>query len=173
MTTSKGEALQIISFWLGIIGVLAGIIGVWVFWLYIIVGLCGLASAIFGFWGNRISDKGYLEAIGILKTHVEAARKRQEPVWTPFKKVEAVAGISPMARSAIIQFRLWSDDITIPLMIRTASNQEGKIMNEVAGPSGVIEQMLTEPCTFYVSLSHPTVKCKISISGYQYPQNFR
>jgi hypothetical protein len=89
-------------------------------------------------------------------------------MWTPFEKVEAIAGISPIASFALIQFRLWNEDITIPLMIRTAAYQDGEIMNEVAGPSGVINQMLAEPCTFYVSLSHPTIKYQISISGFKY-----
>jgi hypothetical protein len=151
-----------------VIGTLAGAVGFWVFWLSVIGIFCVLAGTTFGFWGTHISDKGYLETIRLLKTHVETARKRQEPVWTPFKRIEAIEGISPMAIYAIIQFRLWSDDNTIPLMIRIASVQNGKLMSEVAGPSGIVNQMLTEPCTFYISLSHPTIKYQISISGYKY-----
>lgn len=168
----RGESFQIISFWLYVIGGLSGlaglVLGFWDFWLYVIGGLCALVATILGFLGSRTSDKGYLETIGLLKTHVEAARKRQEPTWTPFKKVEAVAGICPLAAFAIIQFRLWSDDNTIPLMIRIASDSNGEIMNEVAGPSGVVKQMLTEPQTFYISLSHPKIKYQISVSGYEY-----
>ena len=127
-----------------------------------------MAGRILGFWGSRISGRGNLETIGLLKTNVEAARKRQEPVWTPLERVEAVEGICPLAAFAIIQFRLWSDDNTIPLMIRIASGPNGEIMNEVAGPSGVVKQMLTEHQTFYISLSHPKIKYQISVSGYEY-----
>jgi hypothetical protein len=173
----RGETFQIISFCLIFIGGLcalaARVLGFWNSWLLVIGvigvigGLCGLAGSIFGLWGSRISGRGNLETIGLLKTNVEAARKRQEPVWTPFKRVKAVAGISPLAEFAIIQFRLWSDDNTIPLMIRIASNQDGEIMNEVAGPSGVVKQVITENQTFYISLSHPKIEYKVSVLGYE------
>ena len=170
MAMGRGETFQIISFWLIVIGVLSGlaglVLGFWVFWLCLIGGLCGLAGRILGFWGSRISGRGNVETIDLLKTNVEAARKRQEPAWTPFKRVEAFESISPLAQSAKIQFRLWSDDNTIPLMIRIASDPNGEIMNEVAGPSGVVEQPITEMQTFYISLSHPKIRYEVSVSSY-------
>ena len=41
--------------------------------------LLALVSAIFGFWGSRVTDRGYWDTIKLLTTHVEAARERQEP----------------------------------------------------------------------------------------------
>ncbi len=150
MTMGRGETFQILSFGLLVLG-----------------GLFVLAGTIFGFWGSRISDKSYLETLGILKSHVEAARKRQEPAWTPFKRVDATTSIPPIALSAKIQFKLWSDDNTIPLMIRIASEHDGKFMNEVAGPSGVVTQLITEKQTFYVSVSHPNIKWEVIVLGYK------
>jgi len=172
----RGETFQIINFCLIFIGGLcalaARVLGFWNSWLLVIGvigvigGLCGLAGSIFGLWGSRISVRGNLETIGLLKTNVEAARQRQEPAWTPFKRVEAFESISPLAQYAKIQFRLWSDDNTIPLMIRIASDPNGEIMNEVAGPSGVVEQPITEIQTFYISLSHPKIRYDVSVSSY-------
>ncbi|MGA2223467.1 MAG: hypothetical protein ABSH41_03375 [Syntrophobacteraceae bacterium] len=93
-----------------------------------------------------------------LETRIKAARQRQEPIWTPFIRVDASTSIPPNARSAKIQFKLWSDDNTIPLMIRIASDSDGKFMSEVTGPSGVVTQMIAETQAFYVSFSHPTVR---------------
>ena len=132
MAMGRGETFQIISFWLIVIGVLSGLaglfLGFWVFWLCLIGGLCGLAGRILGFWGSRISGRGNAETVGLLKTNVEAARKRQEPVWTPFERVEAVAGICPLAQYAIIQFRLWSDDNTV----RAKLDAVAKIQTDIA-----------------------------------------
>ncbi|MCK9374920.1 MAG: hypothetical protein M0P73_02095 [Syntrophobacterales bacterium] len=151
MAMGRGETFQIISFGLLVLG-----------------GLCVLAGTILGFWGSRISDKGYLETIGILKTHVEAARKRQEPAWTPFKRIDASNFIPPTANFAIIQFKLWSEDNTVPLMIRIASSKDGLgVINEVAGPSGVVTQMLTEKQAFYISFSHPNIKYEVIASGWK------
>lgn len=170
MTMGRGENLQIVSFVLlcgGALFVLAGTI----FSSFVL--LCGggifvLAGTIFGFWGSRISGKGYWETVRNLTTNVEAARKRQEPAWTPFIRVDASTSIPPIALSARIQFRLWSDDITIPLMIRIASSQDGKFMKEVAGPSGVVEhRLITGEQTFYVSVSHPKIRYDVYVLGYE------
>jgi hypothetical protein len=137
------------------------------FGLACISGLLALASAIFGFWGNRLSDRGYWDTIKLLTGHVEAARRRQEPQWTPFVKVDATALVPPNASSAKLQFKLWSDDNTIPLIIRVASMSDGKVMNEVAGPSGVIDQAMIEKQTFYVSFSHPRLRYEVGVLGYK------
>jgi len=112
----KGEGLQIVSFV-----------------LLCASALFALSGAIFGFWGSRLADRGYWETIKALTTHVEAARKRQEPQWTPFVRVDATALVPPNASFARLQFKLWSEDNTIPLMIRVASTSDGKVINEVAG----------------------------------------
>jgi hypothetical protein len=83
----------------------------------------------------------------LITTRVEAVRKRQEPMWTTFIKTDASQSIPPIAHFAKIQFKLWSDDNTIPLMIRIASKPDGGMMSEVAGPSGVVELMLVEKQT--------------------------
>lgn len=147
----RGETLQIISFVLLCIGT-----------------ALGLVSGILGFWGNRISDRGYWETVRDLTTRVEAAGKRQRPEWTPFVRVDATAMIPPNASFARIQFKLWSDDNTLPLMIRVASQQDGGMTSEVAGPSGVVEQMIVEPQAFYVSVSHPKIRYQVGVSGYRW-----
>ena len=146
----RGETLQLVSFVLLCTSV-----------------LLALASAIFGFWGGRLADRGYWDTIKLLTTHVAAARKRQEPRWTPLVKVDATTLVPPNASFAKLQFKLWSDDNTIPLMIRVASTADGKIMNEVAGPSGVVEQMMIEKQTFYVSFSHPSIRYEVAVLGYK------
>ena len=147
----KGELLQIIS----------------------LVCLCvsavfAVAGAVSGFWGSRYSDRSYWQTIKLLTSNVEAARRRQEPQWTPYVKVDARTSIPPNAVQARIQFRLWSDDNTIPLMVRVASTADGKIVNEVGGPSGVVEQAMIEPQTFYVSVSDPRVRYDVGVLGYSF-----
>ena len=147
----RGETLQLISFV-----------------LLCTSAVLALGGAIFGFWGSRISDRGYWETVRLLTTDVQAARRRQEPKWTPFVRVDATALIPPNASFARIQFKLWSDDNTVPLMIRVASEPDGKLMNEVAGPSGVVEQMITEKQAFYVSFSHPKIRYEVAVLGYKF-----
>lgn len=146
----RGETLQVLSFV-----------------LLCASALLALAGAVFGFWGSRLADRGYWETIKLLTTHVEDARRRQAPQWTPFVKVDATTLIPPNASFARIQFKLWSDDNTIPLMVRVASTADGKIVNEVAGPSGVVEQMMVERQTFYVSFSHPRIRYEVGVLGYK------
>ncbi len=74
----------------------------------------------------------------------------------------------PMAGIAKIQYKLWSDDQSVPLMIRIASEQKGTMMQELSGPSGVAEQRITEPQTFYVSLSHPRIQYEIGVLGFTF-----
>jgi len=150
VTMGRGETLQLVSFV-----------------LLCTSAVLALVSAIFGFWGNRLADRSYWDTIKLLTTHVEAARTRQQPQWTPFVKVDARALVPPNASFARLQFKLWSDDNTIPLMIRVASTADGSVMNEVAGPSGVVEQMMIEKQTFYVSFSHPKLRYEVSVLGYK------
>ncbi len=96
------------------------------------------------------------------------AMSRQRPTWTPFQRADASASMPPMAGIARIQYKLWSDDRNVPLMIRVASEQDGKMVQELSGPSGVAEQMITEPQTFYVSLSHPRIHYEIGVLGFTF-----
>jgi hypothetical protein len=163
-----GKSLQIISFALafsaGIVGLLAAIFVSFV--LVCSAGVIGLLAAISGFLGNRVADKGYWETFKSLSRNVESAHTRKEPIWAPFTRVDASQRVPPGVHFVRIQFRLWSDDNTIPLMIRTAAGKDGELTNEVAGPSGVIEQMMTESQAFYVSFSHPGIKYEVSVSGW-------
>jgi hypothetical protein len=95
------------------------------------------------------------------------ATARVAPAWTPFQKVDVSKAIPPIAASAKVQYRLWSQDPNIPLMIRVASRQDGTMTQEMSGPSGVAEQMITEPQTFYVSLSHARVQYEIGVLGFE------
>ncbi len=93
---------------------------------------------------------------------------RLRPAWTPFLKADASQSMPPMAGIAKIQYKLWSDDQSVPLMIRIASEQKGTMMQELSGPSGVAEQRITEPQTFYVSLSHPRIQYEIGVLGFTF-----
>jgi hypothetical protein len=74
----------------------------------------------------------------------------------------------PMAGLARIQYKLWSNDHKVPLMIRIASEQDGTMVQELSGPSGVVEQRITEPQTFYVSLSHARIQYEIGVLGFTF-----
>jgi hypothetical protein len=76
--------------------------------------------------------------------------------------------VPPNASFARIQLHLWSDDNTIPLMARVSSTADGTMISEVAGPAAVVEQMMVEPQTFYVSFSHPKVQYRVAVSGYRW-----
>ncbi|MEK6656712.1 MAG: hypothetical protein AABY58_04650 [Nitrospirota bacterium] len=96
------------------------------------------------------------------------SQKRIRPMWTDFIKVDAYSGVPPTATTAMIQYRLWSDNENIPLMIRIASDAKAKFSQEASGPSGVIDLLLTEKQTFYVSLSHPHLHFELSVIGWSY-----
>lgn len=96
------------------------------------------------------------------------AQPGKQPSWTQFVRVNASESIPPNAAFAKIQYKLWSDDPNVPLLIRIASEQDGKLMQELSGPSGVAEQMITEQQTFYVSFSHPGLRYEIGVLGYQF-----
>jgi hypothetical protein len=88
--------------------------------------------------------------------------------WTPFTEVDASAFIPPTATFANIQYRLWSDEPNIPLIIRLAINSSGAGMQELSGPSGVATQLVTEKQRFNVSLSHPKTKYELIVLGYKF-----
>ncbi len=129
--------------------------------------LFALGGTVFGFWGSRLSDRGYWDTIKLLTTRVEDVRKRRAPHWTPYVRVDATTLVPPNASFAKLQFKLWSDDNTIPLMIRVASTADGKVVNEVAGPSGVVEQVMIEKQAFYVSFSDPKIRYEVGVLGYK------
>ena len=127
-----------------------------------------LGGAIFGFWGSRISDRGYWETVRLLTTDVQAARRRQEPKWTPFVQVKSNGFPAlPEPMTALLQFQLHSDDNTVPLIVRVAADKDGHYSNTVAGPAGVVEQLITEPQTYYVSVSHPSIKWSAHVLGWK------
>jgi len=95
-------------------------------------------------------------------------RPHHKVQWTPFAKVDASTLIPPNAPFASIQYRLWSDEEGVPLLIRIAAQQDGALTQELSGPSGVAEQMITENQTFYVSFSHPRVQFEIGVLGYKW-----
>ena len=57
------------------------------------------------------------------------------------------------------QVHLNGDDNTIPLIIGlVAADKEGQYSNTAAGPDAVVEQPIIEPQTYYVSVSHPSLR---------------
>ncbi|MBF0330242.1 MAG: hypothetical protein HQL10_13905 [Nitrospirae bacterium] len=82
--------------------------------------------------------------------------------------MDASAEIPTTANVAKIQFRLWSDDNTVPLMIRVSPYPDGKFMIESAGPSGIVDLLLVnEKQAYYISLSHPSIHYNIGIVGWE------
>lgn len=96
------------------------------------------------------------------------AGNRRAPMWTPFQKVDASALVPLTAHEIRIQFRLWSSDPSVPLMVRFASEESGGIMQELSGPSGVAHVSVTHQSTFFVSFSHPNVEYAIDVLGYEF-----
>lgn len=94
--------------------------------------------------------------------------ERLKPSWSKFIRVDATAGVPVTASVAKIQYRLWSDKSNIPLMIRMASDHEGKFSQEVSGPSGVVDLLLTEKQAFYVSLASPNLHYELAVIGWEY-----
>ncbi|AXV82125.1 toll/interleukin-1 receptor domain-containing protein [Ralstonia solanacearum] len=97
-----------------------------------------------------------------------ANRPHDQMQWTVLAKVDASSGIPLNAGFASIQYRLWSDEPGVPLLLRLSSNAEGTLSQELSGPSGVAKLMISEPQTFYVSFSHPRVQSEISVIGYEF-----
>lgn len=93
--------------------------------------------------------------------------RRQRPIWTPFLEVNAEAAIPVTAKSAKIQYRLWSEYDNVPLMIRIATRPDGGFSQEASGPSGIIDLLLTNGQTFYVSLSNPHLHFEIGVTGFE------
>lgn len=120
-----------------------------------------------GYVGTRISDKGYWQAIGLVRSEIKDARLRKEPRWTPFVQVKSNSFPAlPERMTALLQFQLHSDDNTVPLMVKVAADKDGHYSNTVAGPAGVIEQLIIEPQTYYVSVSHPSIKWSVHVLGW-------
>jgi hypothetical protein len=146
-----GEKLQFASFVIGAVGTLLVLI-----------------SIVLGFFGTRISDKGYWEAIGLMKTEIKEARVRKEPEWTPLVQVKSNGFPAlPHPMTALLQFQLHSDDNTVPLMVRVAADREGHYENIATGPAAVVQQLILEPQTYYVSVSHPSITWSAHVLGWK------
>ncbi|HEX7749377.1 MAG TPA: hypothetical protein VF445_11550 [Bordetella sp.] len=87
--------------------------------------------------------------------------------WTPYKRVPISEVVPPTARFIQIQYRLWSDAPAVPLQIRIASEKGAGVMVEHSGPAGVINLMLTNQSSIYVSLSHPLVCWELQGLGWK------
>jgi len=109
--------------------------------------------------------------IDALEARLDVVQKRREPMWTPFIKVDVSKLVPPppMVRSAKIQINLWSDDNSIPLMVRVAAKPDGSMMSEVTGPSAVVEvpMGMVEDQAIYVSFSDPSIKYKLGVLGFE------
>lgn len=87
--------------------------------------------------------------------------------WTPYFQVDLTTFAPPTAVQIKLQYRLWSKEEGVPLLIRIASNPDGSgLAQELSGPSGVIEQMLVSS-ELYFSLSHPKVNYEILAMGWE------
>jgi hypothetical protein len=87
--------------------------------------------------------------------------------WTPFRCIQSnnIPTI-PTPFRVKLQVYLSSEDKTVPLMLRVAANAEGHLANTVGGPAAVVEQMIVEPQTYYVSVPDPSVRYRIEVVGW-------
>ena len=93
--------------------------------------------------------------------------QHHQVMWTSYFHEDTSPFAPPTATSVSIQYRLWSDEVGVPLLIRIASNADGSgIAQELSGPSGVINQMLMTP-NLYFSLSHPSIKYELRALGWK------
>jgi hypothetical protein len=67
-----------------------------------------------------------------------------------------------------VQLQVYLDcpDVTVPLMIRVGSTADGGYSNTISGPAGVVEQLIIEPQTYYISVSHPSISHRVEILGW-------
>ena len=59
------------------------------------------------------------------------------------------------------------DSPRVPLIIRFAGTATGGYLSELSGPSGVLEILLVEPETYYVSVSHSTIRYEVEVLGWK------
>jgi hypothetical protein len=89
------------------------------------------------------------------------------PDWTPYRKVvlkDIPTGIG--IKSVKLQYKLFCDNPAVPLMIRFAATTAGGYAQELSGPSGVLDLLLVEPETYYVSVSHSKVQYQAFALGW-------
>lgn len=87
--------------------------------------------------------------------------------WTAYQPITISDFVPPTAVRMRIQFRMWSDSGSVPLLIRFASETDGGFMEEHAGPSGVCELMLSNSNYIYVSLAHPDARLQLTVLGWE------
>lgn len=93
-------------------------------------------------------------------------RQHHAAQWTPRQKIDVSSYFPPTASFIKLQYRLWSELHSTPLLIRISSYPEDAAMLEYSGPSGLIEIMLTDGPEIYVSFSHPTVNYQLTAIGW-------
>lgn len=108
---------------------------------------------------------------GIVSTRLnarpgEAVGNRIPPQWTKPIGVSLDDFIPSAAPSATLQYKLWSDDSRIELMIRV-SQAGGVAPREYSGAAGVIEWQFSGDRNIYISFSHPRIMFEIGALGYQ------
>lgn len=88
--------------------------------------------------------------------------------WTPYFRVDTSPFVPPTANSVSIQYRMWSEEDGVPLLIRIASRVNGDgLTQELSGPSGVIKQSFEDSHNLYFSLSHPKAHYEIGVLGWK------
>lgn len=99
----------------------------------------------------------------------ESVGQRIRPQWTPQVALD-VRKVAPLnAKSVTFQYKLWSDDSRIELMIRFITGPDGMIQKEYSGAAGMVEMPLfDDSATVSISVSHPAVKYSISGVGYEF-----
>lgn len=103
-----------------------------------------------------------------LKAKIERATSRKQVEWTPFVLVNAADQIPPVAPLVVrIEVHLHSDDIRVPLMARVAADFSGEFSETVSGQAGVAQVIISVPQTYYVSVSHPSIRWRSRAVGWE------
>lgn len=118
---------------------------------------------------NSLGSASSAALLDILRRHVspQDIYHLTKINWTPYAAIQ-IDGFLPLTASHIkLQYRLTAVDGAIPLLIRITSENGAGVMEEHSGPSGVVNLMLTNHSTIYVSLSHSEVQLELTILGWK------
>jgi len=118
---------------------------------------------------NRLCEASIPNLLDILRnqTSDEDLYHLSRICWTQYQPIQIQGFVPPTASHIKLQYRLSSDDRSIPLLIRLASENGYGVVQEFSGPSGVCDLMLTNYNAIYVSLSHTCVHLELTVLGWK------
>lgn len=161
---NKGELFQVSGVILGIIGIIIA------YFNWQAAAILAILGTLLGFIGGQFSGHSLVETFNLLFRGIEESRTRKPAEWTPYKKV--VSNGFPWLGKPMrvqIQLELHCDDNTVSLAARVAATESGGYQNSIGGAAGVVDQLIIEEGTYYVSVSNPGITWSSSILGWNDP----